>query len=320
MQKKHLSRDQLTAFRDGALEDRRAMEHLVSCPDCQRAFDDSRWLLALARIRKDVAKLEHPDRDELTGYLSQALSSRRAGEIARHLRMCDSCLARYRRMRRAEAASDYSSPAPALLRATQRRFRSRPRIRELGALILAKAGDAFAVLHRPAPGLASGEMAPSFLGPVDEMQERSPAPPERRRDRRASEVRREQRLCKARERAPDRIAEQDDAVEKCLSAAPPAKALGPSPGSFAVVEAGPLALVFDAGLEDGQPVLSVLALDRESGDPRAGLVVVIESEDGARNETITTKDRTARLALQRGASTLLVRDRETYRLTIDLPG
>jgi hypothetical protein len=131
-------------------------------------------------------------------------------------------------------------------------------------------------------------------------------------------VRKEQKLGKAREIIPERIAEQDAPREQALSASPPAEAR--SPGSLTVVEAGPLALVFDAGLDEERPVLSVLALDRESGDPRAGLVVVVESEDGKREETITTADRAARLALQRGTSTLLIRERETYKLTIDFPG
>jgi hypothetical protein len=316
MRKKHLSREQLIAFRDGELEDRQAIEHLAGCPDCQRAFDDSRWLLALARIREEASESEHPDRDELSAYLSQALSSRRAEGIARHLRTCDLCLARYHRLRRAEAALDYSSPAPALLRATQRRFRSRPRILELGALVLAKAGDAIGLLYRPAPELVPDEMIRDFAGLADRprvvrQEKRLVGPPPLRKKRRAMAIREEQKLRKVRKIPAERIAEQT------LSASPPAGAR--SPGSFTVVEAGPLALIFDAGLDEDRPVLSVLALDRESGDPRAGLFVVVEAEDGTRDEAVTKSDKAARLFLRRGSSTLLIRDRETYKLTIAFP-
>ena len=91
---------------------------------------------------------------------------------------------------------------------------------------------------------------------------------------------------------------------------------GAPPETFTVVEAGPLAMIFDAGRRDGQPVISVLVLDRRSGEPRPGLAVVIESESGQRADAVTRPDRAVTLPLPRGDSTLLIRDRETYKLTL----
>ena len=306
MNEQHLSREQLIAFRDGALEDRRALEHLAGCSECQRAFDDSRWYLALARLRRDGLVGEHPGTDELAGYATHALGHDRSREVSLHLRSCDRCLARYRRLREAEDRMAYSTPRRALLRATQRRFRSRPKIRDLGALVLKTIGETLSVRHVPDMSLRCAMPLASAGKPLLDMdylveeslgiEEPSESMPDEAKQRGGPP--REQRFSA-------RLEE-------------PAAEAGAPPETFTVVEAGPLALIFDAGLRDEVPVLSVLALDRPSGDPREGIAVVIESGDGDRAEAVTRPDRAVTLPLPRGTSTLLIRDRETYKLTISL--
>lgn len=307
MSEKHLSREQLMAFRDGALEDVGALEHLAGCSECQQAFDDSRWYLALARLRRDGVVGEHPDPDELAGYSTHALGHHRSREVSLHLRSCDRCLALYRRLRESEAHLAYSTPPRELLRATQRRFRSRPKIRNLGALVMKAIGENLFVHHLPDMSLHAAGAEASFSRAqldMDFMKE----PPAKSEPPETTDPE-DEALPRLHERRSQPLLQYRLAQEDAAAAGPP-------PETFTVVEAGPLAMIFDAGRRDGQPVISVLVLDQRSGEPRPGLAVVIESESGQREDAVTRPDRAVTLPLPRGDSTLLIRDRETYKLTL----
>ncbi len=59
MTPKHLSTERLLALYRGDIGDIDALEHLASCPECRRAFDDSRWAMLLGRLPKLVASFGH---------------------------------------------------------------------------------------------------------------------------------------------------------------------------------------------------------------------------------------------------------------------
>jgi hypothetical protein len=131
----HLSTDRLLALYHGDTEDFAALEHLASCSECRRAFDDSRWFLLLRRLPALVAAGPHPDGDQLAAYHTHALPVTRTAEIERHLRSCEVCLARAGRSRVSERQTEYLSPAAASVRRAMKQFRPRP-LRRLGALLV----------------------------------------------------------------------------------------------------------------------------------------------------------------------------------------
>ena len=70
----HLSDKRLQALYDGEPGTHWEREHLVSCPVCQQAFDDTLWMGLLIRLQK-AERIEgpHPSRDELLAYRTRAL-------------------------------------------------------------------------------------------------------------------------------------------------------------------------------------------------------------------------------------------------------
>ena len=135
MTPKHLSTERLLALYHEGFGDFDGLDHLASCPDCRRAFDDSRWARLLSRVPALVAAAPHPSVQEIEAYHTHALPVNRTSGLERHLRSCRECLARAGRMREIERRGHYRSPSQATLRATQRRFRPRP-LRRLGTVVV----------------------------------------------------------------------------------------------------------------------------------------------------------------------------------------
>jgi hypothetical protein len=135
MAQEHLDTARLLALYEGDTGDFAALEHLASCAECQRAYDDSRWLLLLRRLPGLIEAGPHPGPDVLVAYRNQALSKRRTAEVERHVRSCERCLALQGRMRVQEQAAEYLSPVPASVRQTIKRFRPR-RFRKLGTVLV----------------------------------------------------------------------------------------------------------------------------------------------------------------------------------------
>ncbi len=146
---KHVSEEQLVAYRDGE-DDPRVREHLASCEKCQQKYDDSRWSLSLQRLVAPPMEGKHPSAEELTAFWDNALSPEAARRVQRHLRSCNRCLAVYRRMRGIGPARAYRSPGPDLVRAVQKRISSRPSPIDLGEWCLRRVGGALQLVRVPA--------------------------------------------------------------------------------------------------------------------------------------------------------------------------
>lgn len=329
MKDRHLSREQLIAFRDGALHEPRALEHLATCSHCQRAFDDSRWMLALSRLRGQAGEEAHPDRDLLVAYLTHALDSRAAARVSRHLRSCDRCVARYRRFREAEASVRYSSPSPKLLRATQRRFSARPQVLELGKLVLRRLGEALLPVFQP----AEIENALSARPSLHRWVPSEDAPPCRPASAKTRDRPRRDEIARLLEEAGEPLAEEP--ADECFGDTYEAHLTTPrEPAGMrdlmqdlsaagdpreAWIDRGPWRLVVTAVPEQHGATLVVAAHDRETAKPIRGMILTLETESGARLDAATEEGGSARFPLPPGRSTLLIRERESARLIIDLP-
>ena len=152
----HLSDKRLQALYDGEPGTHWEREHLVSCPVCQQAFDDTLWMGLLIRLQK-AERIEgpHPDRDELLAYRTRALPEARRKEIRRHLSGCRSCMAACSREQAQLRRSGYTSPSRATLRSVMGQFRPRE-MRRLGRLMIARLGKHFTLQFLPYPGPVLG--------------------------------------------------------------------------------------------------------------------------------------------------------------------
>jgi hypothetical protein len=135
MTPKHLSTDRLLALYHEDFGDFEGLRHLLSCPECRRAFDDSRWARLLGRLPGLVAAGEHLSKDEIEAYYTHALPKHRIEQLEKHMRGCRECLARAGRMREVERRSAYRSPSPRAVSSTLSRFRPRP-LRRLGTVVV----------------------------------------------------------------------------------------------------------------------------------------------------------------------------------------
>src|SRR5712691_9362114 len=90
----HVTMDELEAFRRGHLaadELTSVAAHLRQCREC-----GARWPAVEAAARAlaaDLSEGEHPEVDDLFGYVDGDLPRERADEIAEHLRDCPQCSA-----------------------------------------------------------------------------------------------------------------------------------------------------------------------------------------------------------------------------------
>jgi len=135
MTPKHLSTERLLALYHEDFGDFDGLRHLLSCPECRRAFDDSRWARLLGRLPGLVAAGEHLSRDEIEAYYTHALPVQRIEQLEKHLRGCRECLARAGRMREVEQRSAYRSPSSRAVSSTLSLFRPRP-LRRLGTVVV----------------------------------------------------------------------------------------------------------------------------------------------------------------------------------------
>jgi hypothetical protein len=161
MRQTHLTTERLLAIRDGESDDRRELEHLISCPECQATFDDSRWLYLLAKLRPAKRQAgPHIEGDTLLAYHMRALSQNRVENIREHLAGCRACLVAYGRSRAASRRNHYSSPSPGALSDVMQRFRPR-RMQRLGSLLVRALGDGIRVSFEAEPGAVQ---APARFG------------------------------------------------------------------------------------------------------------------------------------------------------------
>jgi len=161
MTRTHLTAERLLAIRDGESDDRRGLEHLISCPECQATFDDSRWLYLLAKLRRAKRQAgPHIEGDALLAYHMRALSQNRVEKIREHLAGCRACLVAYGRSRETSRRNHYSSPSPGALSDVMQRFRPR-RMQRLGRLLVRALGDGIRVSFEAEPGAAQ---APARFG------------------------------------------------------------------------------------------------------------------------------------------------------------
>ncbi len=166
MDDQHLDTDKLLAIRRGDTEDPAALEHLASCARCKGAFEDSRWLRLLRRLRGLVQGGSHLDSAEIEAYRHSALSGPRAVEIERHLRACTSCLAAYRRGLDEDTTMDVT-PSVDLIDRARKAFRPDNQL-WLGTVLLTGLEDGPQAVLLPnrrvasGPSLVSGESPTAF--------------------------------------------------------------------------------------------------------------------------------------------------------------
>lgn len=291
---RHPSLEQLLALRDGAAADPGLVEHLAGCPECQQAFDDSRWLMALARLKEAETPPagDHLERDEITGYMDHALSRRAQRAVERHLESCRRCTIVYRRLRDAQARVRYSSPPVALMRQVKRGFTPDPAT-PLGTLILLHVGKTLRWLFMPEEDLA----------PAQPLSSETPHPSSAR-----------SRRGRFRERLQlDETCDEGLALGSPLSERFTSLERGDLGEETLRVVAGEWLLTVRAG---GPDRMRIHVAERRSAKPVKGVAVSLVPERGPSANTETSLDGHAELPLLDGPAKLRIGQRTPWTLEL----
>ena len=89
----HLTAWQITAYRDGELEDQETMDHLASCAVCQARLIESRRLAGMLQLPLQGQPLRHPTARTLAAYFDDSLAPRRRERVEQHIKQCERCTA-----------------------------------------------------------------------------------------------------------------------------------------------------------------------------------------------------------------------------------
>jgi hypothetical protein len=319
MAQKHLETARLLALYHGDTEDFAALEHLVSCAECQQAFDDSRWLMLLRRLPRLVQAGAHPASDVLVAYRSHALSTERTADIERHLRACDRCTAQYRRAQTQEAQVQYRSPAPASVRKALKDFRQRT-LRRLGTVFVAaldKQGLFRLVLMPESSGVrgatAVSHDGSSIIEPVA-----------RRRAHPASATRRARRIGKWIENFSAGASIEEPAFEQAARELDTAESLASEAGSSA--ETGTLRIPADRwelllvpSREGKQLRLAVRLIATENDRSASGVRIRIRNRQGRESAALTDDEGHAALTITPGQSEITIEVDPILVLRLDFP-
>jgi len=309
MLERHPSQEQLLAFRDGESADPRLREHLAGCPECQRAFDDSRWFMALARLKaaETPPAGNHLERDEIAGYMDHALSRSEQLVVERHLESCRRCTIVYRRLRDAQAEVAYSSPPVPLLERVKQQFTPNPGSR-LGTLILLHVGKTLRWFFRP----EEKDVAFDRISDLRALRAPPSAMPLSSHLSHPSSAKSRRRRLGIRESL-DEMGQQDEALALPISecfAERESRELGEE--TIRVV-AGEWLLTVCAG---GPDRMRVHVAERHSGQPVDGVALSLIPERGPSANTETDPDGYADLPLLDGPAKLRIGHRTPW--TLDL--
>jgi len=320
MAQEHLDTARLLALYRGETGDLAALEHLASCAECQRAFDDTRWLLLLRQLPELVKAGPHPGEDVLAAYRNHALSPDRLSEVEDHLRACRDCLARYRRGRVAERSAAYSSPSRRLYQSTKQRFRPRP-LRRLGTVLVARFGEGLRMIFTPKPqysSVASERLEHMSLSEVDFSRMPHPASAERRADRLEKKVR---------DWMPDEeaasAAEVDEDVMACLEAAASrllSQRVEPPDPRWLRIPAGDVDVLLESGMVEEKPLLNVRLSPRGDEQSAAGVRIRVRRGKHDASEAVTDENGQATLPLDRGTRELIIDLEPPVSFDIEFPG
>ena len=318
MAQEHLDTAQLLAiYKEGDIGDRAALEHLASCAECQRSFDDSRWLLVLRRLRGIVEAGPHPSSDELAAYRSHALSSRRTAQVERHLRSCDRCAAAYRRDRVVDQKLAYSSPAPSLLKQVQRSFRPRP-LRQLGTVLVRRLGEQLGMLFVPGfdGSIAERKLSSTGLRQMD-FTVGAPAPRARRTEHPASASERKRRL---KPRADDTFGGSvPEAIEETTlrRVASHESGRGVVAAPAVRISADDRDLVLELALKKGRLFLKLISSRKDTSVH--GIRVRVAKKGTDPSEAVTDHDGCLLLPLESGTSKITIHANPPFALDLEFP-
>jgi hypothetical protein len=324
MARKHLDTARLLSLHRGDLGDFAALEHLASCADCQKAFDDSRWLMLLERLPELVKAGPHPGKDVIAAYRSQALSSKRLAEVERHLRSCDSCLAVYGRMRVAEQATAYLSPAPASVRRVLKRFRPR-RLRRLGTVFVTGLDKGLVrLVFAPGPSrLEDAGLAQLDFMPMEETRAARQAHPASAKERVRRLVREfgaadlEDGIAEAAAPAMREPTEDDRVAGETMELQQ--AALGPVETGEVHIPVDGLHLILTPRIEDEQRRLRVQLVSRDDDRSFAGVIVRIRGPRGREDQVATDGSGRVVLPFHPGVTELVVEIDPPLALALDFP-
>ena len=302
---KHLREQQLVAFRDGESDDPRVREHLATCSECQRHYDDVRWSLSL-RPLPGPAEEGHPSHEELAAFWSDALSPAPAQRIQRHVRGCSRCLALYRRFREDGQARAYASPAPELMQRVQQQFSSRQSPVDLGVLWLRRVGQALKLTHEPAEPSESRLRLSACK--MDRLFEDSPAPVRRLEQPgnwhpSSARARRQRRERETKGQAVDRVEGRELSDDS-------------APYEPVHLEAGDLRLMLNAVSENDQDFLTIRVVQADTGSVARHVTLRARSSAGDEVEIQTDERGQANIPMTEGLSRLEVFARRPLLLEV----
>jgi hypothetical protein len=95
---KHALPEEIVAFRDGELTDREVEGHIRNCPLCRRQLGEARWVRTHTMSHHLLPSGSVPSRDEIAGYLDEALDEREMTRVETHIRVSDKLLAIFDKM------------------------------------------------------------------------------------------------------------------------------------------------------------------------------------------------------------------------------
>jgi hypothetical protein len=316
MTKGHLDTTQLLAIYHGDTEDFAALEHLASCSDCRKAFDDSRWVSVLRRSSELVETGPHLDQDELHAFRHSALSSARVAQIERHLRSCSRCLALYQRGRARESALDYMSPAPTLIRKARRAFRP-GKLRWLGTVLVTGLRHGPKAILLPERRVASGSTLFAGESPLPargvRARERSHPGSARRRAKRLK------RVGSIRQPSVEELeATRNSAVRFLREQSFEAGAGLPTAGEPLRVSADDWDVLIGTPSDEDPEHVTVQLIAVGHRRPAHGVRVLLRRSDGKQAEATTDESGRASLPVARGRSRIVVEAEPPLALSLDL--
>lgn len=287
----HIKGPTLIDYLEGRLRARYVREHVEGCEICQTRLRDERLLRALLEVRAEHSASGHFDEDTLAAYLDQRLDPDTMRAIDHHLAACDECLARYLELRRlVDTPADRSVPFRLVAFA-----REALSTRTLGTLYLNTWASPVRIFYMPEPELPPA--TPAAMHAHRSVAAQKPPPGARAMRSAASSASSaappgmSANRARVREKRREEYVWDSDAVPYGFE-----NSASMGSGKEDLVHAEiPVdsELTLEITAEHG--LISVLAIEPASGEPRAGIELVLELDGHAIEEAATGADGTAHL-------------------------
>ncbi len=298
---RHLTPEQLVAFRDHESDDREAREHLSVCGTCRERLSDTRMMTFWLRAGEAREPTSHPEIEVLGAYLDGALDRSDADAVEAHVRTCESCVARIIHLRKSLRGRTGTTASPHLLERARRQLRTpHPRFPLGRAVVEAAGGAGLRFRYQPESAARMYAALPAAVEAAPLRTVRSPAAASSRRARIGLRFR--------------RLEEQP--VEASMIGSVHEASFEHGLGKTLDIDAGPVRLTLEGRLGTVGAELKITALNVGTNELAAGLELTLIPEHGAPLTVTTDAEGRAGVELQKGESRLRIYSSPTFELIL----